>query len=142
MRLTIEELTLTDDRLRNLPRRFRAAGQRLVRRTALDVERRAKVHAPVDTGFLRNSIYTVTAESSGYAEAWRIAKEIAPRVFLEEMVRPSELSALVMVGAEYGAFVEFGTARMAAQPYLRPAVEEAREAWRRGVAELFDEATR
>lgn len=29
---------------------------------------------------------------------------------------------IVGVGAEYGAYVEFGTSRMAAQPYLVPAV--------------------
>lgn len=31
---------------------------------------------------------------------------------------------IVGVGAEYGAYVEFGTARMAAQPYLFPAVQK------------------
>lgn len=31
--------------------------------------------------------------------------------------------ALVGVGAEYGAYVELGTSRMRAQPYLFPAVE-------------------
>lgn len=45
-------------------------------------------------------------------------------------------SAKWVVGSdvEYAAYVEFGTSKMAAQPYLRPALEEAR----RGLDQIAD----
>lgn len=49
----------------------------LVRVTAFKVEAAAKRRAPVDTGFLRNSIYTVTNLESGAAGS--IEKSIARR---------------------------------------------------------------
>jgi HK97 gp10 family phage protein len=61
------------------------------------VETHAKINAPVDTGFLRNSI---TVDSVNAMEAI-----IAPHT-------------------DYAEFVEFGTSRMAAQPYMRPALDE------------------
>jgi HK97 gp10 family phage protein len=33
----------------------------------------------------------------------------------------------VTVGASYGAFVEYGTVKMAAQPYLRPAINSVKK---------------
>lgn len=78
-------------------------------KTAADIEARAKVAAPVDTGNLRSSI-----RKRGI----------------------NQHAAEVVVGAEYGIYVEYGTSRMGAQPYLQPAVEAARpgfEAALRGV---------
>jgi len=69
----------------------------LVRRTAFQVEAGAKLRAPVDTGFLRNSIQTAFE---------------------------SDLSAVVFVAASYGVHVELGTTRMRARPFLLPALEE------------------
>lgn len=59
----------------------------------------AKDNAPVLSGALRDSIHV---ESDGDDHA-------------------------VVVGVDYGAFVEFGTSRMAAQPYLGPAVAKVRK---------------
>ena len=69
-----------------------------VAKTALDCAASAKRHAPVDTGALRNSIGTSIAGD-------RMSAEIGPTV-------------------NYGAYVEFGTSRMAAQPYMGPAMDE------------------
>lgn len=158
MRLTCD-VELTDDRLRNLPRYLWDAAQKLVDRTAFDIERRAKLAAPVDTGFLRNSIYTITAGGSGYdaaqsrAERLDVKRHIGERksaatgrwvdvegTMLEEAGGAGFLTAIVAVGAEYGIYVEYGTAHQAAQPYLEPAIEEARAEWERGLSRLFDEA--
>lgn len=68
-----------------------------VRKAAFDVEAKAKQYAPVDTGFLRNSIGT----------------DFAPG------------RAVIGPTAHYGAFVEFGTARQQAQPYMTPAADAA-----------------
>lgn len=40
----------------------------------------------------------------------------------------NDVAYVVGVGAEYGAYVEFGTSKMAAQPYLIPATQEVMNA--------------
>lgn len=80
--------------------RGRALGSALLA-GALLVEGDAKRRAPVDTGTLRNSI---RAEQQ------------------------SDTEATVGTPVEYAPFVEYGTSRQAAQPYLRPALEQNRDA--------------
>jgi len=76
----------------------------IIKNTAFSIEGSAKVRAPVDTGFLRNSIQSTDA---------------------------SDLEWWVVVGAEYGIFVEYGHHTrggtfVAPQPFLSPAVEKFR----------------
>ena len=68
-----------------------------VQKAAFDIEAQAKAKVPVRTGTLRRSIHSVF-ENGG----------------LRALVGPSVL---------YGKFVEFGTRRMGARPYMRPAAE-------------------
>lgn len=63
----------------------------------------ARARAPVQTGFLRSSIHV---------ESVRVGKE-----------------AQIVVGADYGRFVEYGTYKMAAQPFLNPALEADKQAF-------------
>ncbi len=70
---------------------------KVVYKTAYDIQAKAAQIAPVRTGFLRNSIQVSPVDS---------------------------LEAHVNVGAEYGQYVEYGTSRMAARPYIGPAVED------------------
>jgi HK97 gp10 family phage protein len=88
--------------LRELARDLRAgAGKveplasKVVRKTALDIEADGKQFAPVDTGNLMGSI---TTDVDG------LTAEIGPT-------------------AEYGGYVEYGTSKMSAQPYMGPAAE-------------------
>lgn len=81
--------------------------RREIRRSALNVQAGAKRRAPVDTGRLRNSIATAF-ENGG-------------------------LTGLIGTNVEYAKFVEFGTRRARAKPYLHPAFEEE---WPRFVARL------
>lgn len=71
----------------------------LAAKAALDIEAHAKALAPVDTGLLRNSI---------------------------SAVQLSPFHWLVSSPVHYSAFQEYGTSRMAAQPYMTPAVEAIR----------------
>lgn len=66
-----------------------------IAKTALDIEADAKVLAPVDTGNLKNSI---SSEASG-------------------------LTAEVSASTAYSDYVEYGTSRMNAQPYMGPAFD-------------------
>lgn len=94
--------------LNRLAASFDAAGDAIgveastaVRATALRVERDAKAFAPVDTGFLRNSI---GHDITGNADAAAIEAEIGPT-------------------AAYSEFVEFGTSRMAPRAFMGPALD-------------------
>jgi HK97 gp10 family phage protein len=70
-----------------------------VTRTTLAVEADAKLFVPVDTGNLRNSIgHDITAT-------------------------PVSVDAEVGPTADYGAYVELGTSRMAPHAYLGPAFD-------------------
>jgi HK97 gp10 family phage protein len=62
---------------------------------------RAKEIVPVDTGTLRDSIEALEIDGDVYIHA-----------------------SADQGGGEYSAFVEFGTVKMSAQPYVRPAIDE------------------
>lgn len=76
--------------------------------TVAMIEASAKGQAPVDTGNLRNSIQ---GQSGG-------------------------LEGRVNCGASYGIYQEFGTYKMAAQPFMVPAAEAARGPFMAAVAEI------
>lgn len=98
IRMQIEGL---DDALAMLDNTVRADALRDgLRAAALFVEGQAKIKAPVDTGFLRNSIQVVSVTS------WE---------------------AVVAAAAEYAIYQEMGTRFMPAHPFMRPALESNRE---------------
>lgn len=69
----------------------------------------------VDTGHLRNSV---------------------------QVQRPETFEALVTVGAEYAAHLEFGTRRMEARPYMGPAFAAIAPEFEDAMKRLFDAGTR
>ena len=71
-------------------------------RRAIKVEAAAKRLCPVDTGRLRSSI------------TWQLQQDARG------------LMAVVGTNVDYAPHVEFGTSRMRAQPFLRPALGAAR----------------
>ena len=122
-----------------------------VKKTCLDIQAKAARNAPVDTGFLRSSIYVTGSFGSTYAEELekstrpsdKPTKSGKPRglskrqravkakmntdLLPEIATDPNdELTGYVAVGAAYGAYLEFGTRHMTARPYLYPAVEAMR----------------
>ena len=72
---------------------------------ALLIENDAKLNSPVRTGTLRRSIHTDVDQES-----------------------EDRVSARVSPGVDYGVYVEMGTRKMAAHPYLRPAFESQKDA--------------
>lgn len=72
-------------------------GSAVVRKTAFDIQGDAKILSPVDTGFNENSI-TTDIHGTGV----NTTAEVGPT-------------------SEYGGFLEEGTTKMEAQPYLGPA---------------------
>jgi HK97 gp10 family phage protein len=82
-----------------------------VAEAALDIQRYAKRAAPVRTGFLRNSIIVDFIHN---------------------------YSAQVSAHANYSAYVEYGTYKANAQPYMRPAAEKAKDKFYRMVKEAYE----
>lgn len=95
------------------------------RRMAFQIEKLAKEMAPKMLGALRNSIYTVTQKHDGYSAASAAAKSANPLVETAPHPTPTgNIIANVGPSVDYAEFQEFGTSKMAAQPYLTPAVEQ------------------
>jgi len=91
--------------------------QTVVRKTALDVEKDAKSLAPVDTGNLKGSI--------GHSD-------------LRTVGQSGSLEALVGPTADYGVHLEFGTSRMAPQPFMGPALDRQTPAFLAAMEQLAE----
>ena len=87
--------------------------QLVLQKSARDIEARAKAVVPVDTGALKNSIQA----RSVAALTWEVA-----------------------VGQSYAVYVEFGTHRMPARPYLTPAFEVVRPAFEVAMGQVLHDA--
>ena len=87
----------------------------VTRKAGFDLERIAKGKAPVDTGYLRRSIGTSFNWSSAGATV-----EVGPTAY-------------------YGVFVEFGTRRMGAQPYMEPALNAVEAPFAKAILQLTGE---
>ena len=83
---------------------------KIVNESATEIAAIARQLAPVDTGFLRDSI---AVESYNRNELLR-----------------------VIVDAPYAGFVEYGTSAQAAQPFLRPAVEAVKSRMNRRLGQI------
>ena len=77
---------------------MRAGVERALAKSSIVVESQAKLLSPVDTGVLRASI--------------------------RRLINNPRLIAYVGTSTEYAPWVEFGTRRQQAQPYLRPALNK------------------
>lgn len=77
----------------------------------------AKSRVPVDSGDLRDSGYVGTKGNSTYQAKKIHAKE----------VKANEGEAVVGFAAFYSKFVEFGTKKMAAQPFMRPTLDSSKD---------------
>lgn len=91
-------IVVKSNRLPEISAAIRPAVVGEVKRATLQIEAGAKEKVPVRTGTLRRSIHSVFSNGG-----------------LTGIVGPSVL---------YGKFVEFGTRRMGARPYMRPAAEQ------------------
>lgn len=111
--------------LPHVPGALNEAISKAVRKAAFDIQARAAQMAPVDTGFLKASIYVVTHDDSTYDAAGdRAAGRNSEADMLPEVsTPPDDRTAYVAVGASYGVYVELGTRNAPAQPYLLPAAE-------------------
>ena len=111
-------VTVNTTRLNNIIRNVDGDVADVIATIAFAVERQAKLNAPVDTGALRASIYT-KLKSGGHQPG-----QYDGVVYVDLPEPESELVAIVGPTTEYGIFVELGSSRRAATPYLQPAVDQ------------------
>jgi len=110
MPYTVKGIHIDTRELDRIRAELKPRAQAILADTAHAVEERAKREAPVDTGALRSSI---NSEQTG-DYSWRVKD-----------------------GVEYGIYQELGTSRMAAHPFLTPAVESMRQKFEKVWKELF-----
>jgi len=112
---------------------------KIVRKAAYDCQAAAQATVVVDTGFLKNSIYTISKGYSTYQSAsGKAGRKNSDAEMLPEEPHPtSSTEASCAVGANYGVFVEFGTSRMSAQPYLTPAVAKVQPEFLHALSDLL-----
>ncbi len=152
-------VTLDTRELDNLIKKEPERAARIIKSTAFRVESYAKHRAPVDTGALKNSIYTNLYGQSGIArmalnaarhtvvshrkgkspskKTMKKAQAWADKRYIPLPSPKSPYEAIVGPSVEYGIYVEAGTRRMKARPYLGPAVEAARQEFLTKWKDLF-----
>jgi len=107
----------------------------VVVQTASDIEEQAAANAPVLTGFLQSSVYSVSEQGSSYGKIGAPTHEGS--YVLPEIPQPEDrFTAYVGVGANYAVFQEFGTVHTRAQPYLVPAVDAAESSFESAVSAI------
>jgi HK97 gp10 family phage protein len=111
--------------VQTLPSEIFVAVQDWAKEIAFRLAERAKEIVPVRTGHLLESISAVFGEEVQDPES-----DGSPRAF--EPVQ-------VVADTPYASFVEFGTSKMIAQPFLGPAGEELEPEFLAGVDSILEE---
>ncbi|MFA5208298.1 MAG: HK97-gp10 family putative phage morphogenesis protein [Candidatus Paceibacterota bacterium] len=104
----------------------------IVKIIGFDVESEAKQRAAVDTSAMRNSTYTETPEGNTFNVADSNAKGANPKVKTIQHPKPDDGFVNVGPSVNYAEFVEFGTSKQAAQPFLTPAAENVLQKFNSG----------
>ena len=96
----------------------------LVANTAEFIAETYSANAPVDTGFMASSAYTITSSGSTYGQ--NAGSPPGDSYLLPEVEAPADdLTAIAAVAANYAVYQELGTRFDAAQPAFYPAVDAA-----------------
>ena len=106
-----------------------------------EAERIASGKCPTDTGLLKNSITHAvsgegTAMSSYRADRADASGEIKSGGYTGTVGGEKEASVYIGTNVEYAPYVELGTSRQDAQPFLKPAIEEYAEKYKE-IAEKY-----
>lgn len=128
MESNIVEVKITDNSDEILSRMDRAM-EAALEKIGLVAEGYAKRLCPVDTGRLRNSITHATATYPGIGTY----QDNAGNTFDDATVdgTPEKNAVYIGTNVEYAPYVELGTTRAKAQPYLKPAVVDHAEKYKR-----------
>ena len=141
----VEGLQELDRQLRALPERVAgnalatavSAGARVIRNEAM-------ARAPVDTGALKSQIFTKRLRSPSPSEKMSIVgvrSGLAKYANTKRNVRSGKAGKTYKTDGKtfYWKFIEFGTSKMAAKPFLRPAFDAKEQDAVLAITEKLDE---
>ena len=129
------------EKLDLLVAQFPTMVDKAIRATAFDVQGNAQSMAAVDTGAMRASIFTKTHSSNGFEDAGGEALGHNNEVEIDDPT-PTDcplMTAYIAPGVNYAYFQEFGTSKMAAHPFMTPAIEKADEDFDKYMKQVFAE---
>lgn len=122
--------------MRELPDRVaKNALRRAVSAGAIVVRNEARARAPVDTGEMRRDIQVKRERNS----AGQMVATYSVFVRSGKKSRLAGKKRNVQRDSYYWRFVEFGTVKMAAKPFMRPAFESKKEAAVTQIAAVLDQ---
>lgn len=113
------------------------AGARVIRDAA-------KENVPVDTGLLKSQIYAARRRTPEHVATYSIRVRAKGKVTKVRRLKGKYTTAAPP--PVYGKFLEFGTSKMAARPWLRPALlsnaDKAIEAIKAGLSKAIERAAK
>ena len=117
-----------------LPKRVAVrAASKAVREGAKIIQKAARAKVPVDTGNLKRSITIKVLNKK--REAMEVAALIGPGTGYFSKSKKTRVG-----DGFYGFFVEYGTKKMKAQPFMRPAYDENTVAAQQAIVNVIGEA--
>lgn len=123
------------DAMRELPERVaKNALRSAVNAGASVIKAEARAKAPVDSGKLKKALYQkqIREQSGPYRQVFFVGVRSGPK-------RKKDGTKDYSLDAWYWRFIEFGTVKMAAKPFLRPAFEARKEQAVQAIADKLDE---
>lgn len=140
--LRIEGLDELNKTLSELSGKFEQEAGKLVNRTAQNIRTNAinliRTPSTGDTYEKYNPRRKHTASKAGDApntDTGRLMSSL-------NVTRSGSVTAEVVANVEYAEHLEFGTRRMAARPFMTPALEQERPNYERGLRELTERAAK
>lgn len=124
MKITIDGLQELQARLQQLPGKIaKNALRQATSAAAATIRDEARSRAPVDTGEMRKDIQIKRErESTAYRAVYSVFVRTGKKSRIGGRARNVDKDSY------YWRFVEFGTSKMAAKPFMRPAFEAKKEA--------------
>lgn len=101
-----------------LAQALKQASSQIVRKTAFDlqaqIQANIRANDQIDTGFMVNSVYVVTSDSSTYSGGAQALPEVG---------KPGDdTTAYTAVAARYAIYQNYGTVHMPGKPFFEPAI--------------------
>lgn len=133
------KVVLENNCLRAMPGALNKEAELLVQRTARNIETRAKLK--IEDTDKSGRVYQrgkVTHQASAPGEPPATDTGFLVNSIMSDEEKP--LCWAVSVGAEYGAYLEYGTSRMGPRPFFVPSFDEERDGFNKAVAMLIAKA--
>lgn len=123
-RIVVKRLDKTINRLINIPKKLKKEMDECNELFMLDVEKNAKLLAPVDTGFLRESIEMQPARKGEFVSQWKVIADAPHADFQESGFQPHKFFANPNNGFNSSKLEPYKSYFVKKYtPFLEPAVE-------------------